>query len=146
MKSPSTIDLCIRFLPCGAIAKPGNDFKDRTRSLPLAARLERGVNGSVYGSSSVSGQYADNRVRLTLQENRLAKNAPVPGKNVVPEAIAQNRRLGSVGTVFIVGEVASQDGPQTQHFEVAGRNPAVLHVLHTGSGPKIDPGGASENC
>jgi hypothetical protein len=101
-EAPSPIDLCIRFLPGRAIAKPGNDFKDSTSALSLAARLERGVNGSVYRSSSVSGQYADNRVRLALQENRLAKNAPVLGKNVAPEAIAQKSRFRSVGTVFFV--------------------------------------------
>src|SRR5580693_366463 len=101
MEAPSPIDLCIGFLPGRAIAKPGDDFKDSASALCFAARLERGVNASVYWSSSVPGQYADNRVRLTFQQNRLANNAPVLGKNVAPEAIAENSRFGSVGTVFI---------------------------------------------
>src|ERR1700679_1619851 len=102
IEAPSPVDLCIRLLPGRAIAKPGDDFKDSAGALSFAARLERGINARVDRSSSVLGQYADHRIRLALEENRLAKNAPVPGNDAAPESIAENRRLGSVRTVFIV--------------------------------------------
>ena len=43
-----------------------------------------------------------------------------------------------MGTVFRIGEVATQGGLNGQHIEIVGRDTSRLEILHMGAGLEVD--------
>jgi len=52
------------------------------------------------------------------------------GEGVAPEAVAQNCSFGTVRTILVFGEIATQDRLNGQYVEVMRRNAPIAHVFN----------------
>ena len=76
-------------------------------------------------------QHTHHRVRLALQQNRLAQNAGVLMKCRPPQPVAQHRSLARARPILIFREPAPQQRLNAQHLEVMRRDARVVDIAHS---------------